>query len=149
MPICIDITKAGVVDVEKSFIEYMFNIDVLKSGAWSSAPFLLEKYPEECNKFPILSKSFRKDDLVEYARINPALLDLLQVAFIDLISDKYSYQKIVCSDYREQVYERVKSASVDKSEFVVNSGDANGEAEEITVNDVEEKQDTTKNLTNL
>ncbi len=143
LSVFIDIKNAGTVDVEKSFLEYLFSADVkiLNAGAWSSAPYLLERYPEESAKFPILQKSFRKDDLIEYARHNKAFLNLAQVAFIDLLSDMYSYQKDVCQDYRDQLYLTVQEAEKDSSFVSVPAGDIDSEEVSASVVDNSEGLD--------
>lgn len=123
IPLVIDITKAGIVDEVKSFVEYAFNIGILNPGSWSSAPYLLERYPEESAKFPILSKSFRKESLINYCRESKPLLNLLQVAFIDMISEKYTYQAEICKSYRQELYEEVEQASAEPTTLNEDEGE--------------------------
>jgi len=118
IPIFIDIKNAGIVDVEKSFIEYMFKMGIIgSSGGWCNADYLLERYPEEIKKFPLFQSNFRRNDVHRYGKETPIFIKFLQVAFIDKISDIYSYQKEVCAGYRDKLYAEVVEAKADSKIF--------------------------------
>lgn len=113
-PVMIDITKGGVVDREGSLVWWMVNLtnpNVFKIAAWSSLEdWVYQKYKPYWDKFPeFASGKFRQAMLYELARNNPNFMDLLQLIWIDLISDKYTLQGEVCQAERVKVDERLKA----------------------------------------
>lgn len=106
-PITIDITKGGVIDRIESFVWWMTELkspEVFKSAAWwSISEWCYEKYKVFWDKFPDLYPKFRQAKLYEIARNDSRLVDLLQLIWIDLISERYTLQREVCSKMRSQV----------------------------------------------
>ena len=55
-----------------------------------------------------LTKSYRRNEFIDLMRENKDLVNLLQVRFIDIIDDVYPGQKIINSDYREELIKNCK-----------------------------------------
>ena len=108
--IIIDITKGGVVDRAGSLVWWMAGVNpsVFKQASWwSLEDWVYEKYKPYWDKFPELCGKFRQTRLYEFARESQDFVDLLQLIWIDMISERYVLQKEVCKDLRSQIEARL------------------------------------------
>lgn len=105
IPIIIDITKGGVIDRGGSLVWWMTQLTpaIFKTGAWWSLErWIYDKYKPFWDRFD-LSGNFRQAQLYEIARTNDDFVNLLQLIWIDYISERYTLQREVCKDLRDQL----------------------------------------------
>lgn len=110
-PITIDITKGGVIDRVESFIWWMTKLTspaVFKQSAWwSLEDWVYGKYKPYWDKIGSFYPRFRQTKLYEVGRENSNFIDLLQLIWLDLISDKYVLQKEVVKSLRDEIEVRL------------------------------------------
>lgn len=105
--IIIDITKGGVIDRPGSFIWWMANLtspSIFNQAAWwSISDWCYEKYKPYWDKFTDLVPKFRQSKLYELGNTDENLIKLLQLIWLDLLSDKYVLQREVIKSLRDKV----------------------------------------------
>lgn len=106
-PIKIDITKGGVIDRKDSFVWWITKLTspspFHQASWWNIEEWCYEKYKPFWNKFEGLLGKFRQSKLWEYGQSDPNLILLLELIWLDLISDRYVLQREVVKPMREQV----------------------------------------------
>lgn len=106
-PITIDITKGGVIDRVESFIWWMTELTsptIFKQAAWwSIEDWCYNKYKPFWDKFDGVYPRFRQTKLYELGRSDPRFVDLLQLIWLDLISERYVLQKEVVKSLRDRI----------------------------------------------
>lgn len=115
IPILIDIQNGGTVDGPASMAIYA--ADVLKyieKGSWCTSKELAKRFPEYVGCFgkfcdPVGDSKFRYGEFLQYARDNPDYVSLLELAFIDDISERYTYQADICKPYADQLRAQINS----------------------------------------
>lgn len=110
IPVLLDITKGGIIDRSRSFVFWLtqVNPEIFKSGAWwSLQEWVYNKYQPYWDAIGGLYPRFRQKELYERAASDQNLVDLLQLIWIDLISEHYVLQAEVCKDYRAQIEARL------------------------------------------
>lgn len=109
IPCNIDITKGGIIDEVGSFVEYIShtNIGIIKTGSWYSIKdtidYAVENYGIDRSCLVKYDRNIRRNDLYDAIRDDKDLLNLLQVRLIDFINSKYTAQREVNGDYREEL----------------------------------------------
>ena len=106
MPIIIDITKGGVIDRGGSLLAWMMKVNPAlfkQSQWWEIESWVYEKYKPYWSKFSGLYPRFRQARLWELARGDQNFVDLLQLIWLDLISERYVLQKEVCAKLRSEI----------------------------------------------
>lgn len=138
--IIIDITKGGVVDRAGSLVWWMAGVNpsIFKQASWwSLEDWVYEKYKPYWDKFPELCGKFRQTRLYEFARESQDFVDLLQLIWIDMISERYVLQKEVCKDLRNQIEARLM-LNLELTYEEVYPQEVEESSEEITTNVSEE-----------
>lgn len=143
IPVIIDITKGGVIDQAGSLVWWMTKLTpaLFKSGSWwSLEEWVYQKYKPFWNKIDGLGEKFRQTALYTVARENPNLVDLLQLIWLDSISERYTLQRKVCEDFRSQIEARLmKNLGVTYDEIhpeVVETQSINTEVSESDLQDL-------------
>lgn len=110
-PITIDITRGGIINRPESFVWWMTSLTsptVFKQSAWwSIEDWCYNKYKVFWDKFPDFYPRFRQAKLYEVGSNNSDFLDLLQLIWLDLISERYVLQREVCQKLRSEVEARL------------------------------------------
>lgn len=103
-PVIIDITKGGVIDRPQSLVWWTANLTsptiYKQSSWWTLEDWVLDKYRAYLEKFPQFCGKFRQSDLYKTASESEDFTDLLQLIWVDLISERYILQREVCQDLR-------------------------------------------------
>lgn len=144
LPIIIDITKGGVVDRGGSLVWWMTqltNPTVFKQSAWwSLEEWVYNKYKPYWDKFGGFYPRFRQSKLYELASSDENFVELLELIWIDLISDKYVLQREVCKEMREGL----------ETKLMVNLGISYEDlSEENASSPLNDSESTLEDITNL
>lgn len=116
-PIIIDITKGGVIDKVRSYLEHLYPLCMDKNtkGRYFFQESLYKKYPylQELvlKKYPkIANPQFWKDivnTIQNDMNEGGVFYDILLIYWADFISERYELQRDVIAPYREKLYEKV------------------------------------------
>lgn len=110
-PVIIDITKGGVIDRPQSLVWWTANLTnpavYKQSSWWQVEDWCMDKYRAYWEKFPRFCGKFRQAELYSTATEDENFVDLLQLIWTDLISDRYVLQREVCQDLRVQLESRL------------------------------------------
>lgn len=146
--VVLDINKGGVINSHESMINFATEqLGLIDKGSWSNSKKLAEKYPEYSEKFDkFLSPwgSYRFQELLDYVNVRPKFSKFLELCFLDLIEENYSYQAEVCKAYKERVLKELEEPELvtqeDGSVIDIWSGEIVSEApkekEEVEVSEV-------------
>lgn len=111
--IVLDITDGGVINSEESMLSFATeSLNLVDRGSWSNTKELAKKYPQYADKFDkFLSEhsSFRYQELIDYIGTRPKFSKFLELAFLDMLKEIYSYQAEVCEPYRLKVIEELEA----------------------------------------
>jgi len=140
IPISIDITRGGVIDRTKSFVWWMtlVNPTLFKSGAWFSLEnWVYDRYRPYWDKIGGFYPRFRQKELYDRAATDSNLVDLLQLIWLDLISERYTLQKEVCKGLKSEVETRLRiNLDISDEDFIIPEVDP--ETGEVLDSDLEE-----------
>ena len=108
LPVIIDITRGGVVDRAGSLLWWINTLDQgpfkNQSGWWSISEEYIPKYGVYFNKFPEISEGrYRESKLWDLVRSDENFCDLLQLIWIDKVSNRYILQSEVCKTLRDHL----------------------------------------------
>ena len=102
IPITLDITQGGVIDREKSLVDWMTELNIFKQAAWwQLEDWAYARYKAMWDKFGGFVPHFRKGYLFELAKQNPDFVAFLRLIWVDMISERYTLQREVCKEVKD------------------------------------------------
>lgn len=110
----LDISKGGAIDMEDSLVHFFYEksiFQMVSNGWYSINPELVGKYPQYADYIVNHTKMMNKqrwNAIIEEIRNNKVLLDIMTLAWVDMVGENYGLQKIVCESYREGLVSRLK-----------------------------------------
>lgn len=109
----IDITKGGAIDSVKSMMAFAQKLDVfeLKGTRYVVKPEVFQLYPQFDHKFNFVNsegKSYYWSTYEKVAQQRPKFVKFMQLLFIKMISEHYSYQAEICKPYAEQLIKEME-----------------------------------------
>lgn len=131
--IVLDITKGGIVDPVRSFLDYCRDqLGYFKIAAWSKMDPIKDRHPEY-HKYlgDFFNKSFRYNDLVKYSEEHKEMILFLELLFTEDIQNMYSYQAEVCEPYKEEIVKELNSLTIDKDKTDNNDIDKSEEKDNV------------------